>query len=126
MSLAYLLKKGSLRGFATATSATSATHGPFSPPTVATVAVAKAPDTKVDDPPDSLIDWHELDAAYMAHHFNCKKCIAAGRGSRYGLRCGAGMALWQAYGATAVCPPPARWAGAEAKPGGWLRTTASP
>jgi hypothetical protein len=100
MSLAYLLKKGGLRGLATATSATSATHGPFSPSTVATVAtvaVAKAPDTKVDDPPDNPVDWHALDAAYMAHHFNCKTCIAAGRGSRYGLRCGAGAALWALY-----------------------------
>lgn len=56
-----------------------------------------------------LIDWvkatepaiptdsHALDAAYLAHHFNCPTCIAAGRGSRYGLRCGAGMALWRAY-----------------------------
>lgn len=42
-------------------------------------------------------DWHALDAAYLAHHFNCPTCIAAGRGSRYGQRCGAGMALWRAY-----------------------------
>ena len=42
-------------------------------------------------------DWHALDAAYLAHHFNCPTCIAAGRGSRYGLRCGAGAALWRAY-----------------------------
>ncbi len=100
MSLAYLLKKGGLRGLATATSATSATHGPFSPSTVATVAtvaVAKAPDTKADDPPDNLIDWHALDAAYMAHHFNCKTCIAAGRALRYGQRCDPGAALWLAY-----------------------------
>ena len=47
-------------------------------------------------PPDS-VDWRALDAAYMAHHFNCPICIAAGRGSRYGQRCGAGMALWRAY-----------------------------
>ncbi|MDT7517346.1 hypothetical protein RAE19_01075 [Rhodoferax sp. TBRC 17660] len=44
-------------------------------------------------------DWHALDAAYLAHHFNCPTCIAAGRGSRYGQRCGAGMALWRAYSA---------------------------
>ena len=43
------------------------------------------------------IDWHALDAAYLAHHFNCPTCIAAGRGSRYGLRCGTGAALWRAY-----------------------------
>lgn len=42
-------------------------------------------------------DWHALDAAYLAHHFNCHTCVAAGRGSRYGQRCCAGMALWRAY-----------------------------
>lgn len=42
-------------------------------------------------------DWHALDAAYLAHHFNCPTCIAAGRGSRYGLRCGTGATLWRAY-----------------------------
>ena len=42
-------------------------------------------------------DWHALDAAYLAHHFNCPTCIAAGRGTRYGLRCGTGAALWRAY-----------------------------
>lgn len=56
--------------------------------------VIQAPDPPA---PGSLIDWHELDAAYMAHHFDCKTCIAAGRGSRYGLRCGAGAALWALY-----------------------------
>ena len=35
--------------------------------------------------------------AYHAHHFNCHTCIAAGRGSRYGLRCGTGAALWRDY-----------------------------
>ena len=42
-------------------------------------------------------DWHALDASYLAHHFNCPTCIAAGRASRYGQRCGAGMALLRAY-----------------------------
>jgi hypothetical protein len=28
----------------------------------------------------SPLDWHALDAAYLAHHFNCPTCIAAGRG----------------------------------------------
>ena len=42
-------------------------------------------------------DWKTLDTAYLAHHFNCPTCIAAGRGSRYGQRCGAGMALWRLY-----------------------------
>ena len=49
------------------------------------------------DPPDNPVDWKELAAAYHAHHFNCPTCIAAGRGSQYGHRCGAGMALWRAY-----------------------------
>ena len=39
--------------------------------------------------------WRELDKAYQEHHFKCPTCIAAGRG--YGLRCGAGAALWTAY-----------------------------
>ena len=53
MSLASLLKKGSLRGFAIATPATFATHIPYIPltvATVATVAVAKAPDRAANDP----------------------------------------------------------------------------
>ena len=41
--------------------------------------------------------WPELAAAYHVHHFNCQICIAAGRGSRFGLRCGVGAALWYAY-----------------------------
>jgi hypothetical protein len=49
------------------------------------------------DPPDNPVDWKELAAAYHAHHFKCPTCIAAGRGTRYGQRCGAGMALWRAY-----------------------------
>ncbi len=49
------------------------------------------------DPPDNPMDWKELAAAYHAHHFHCPTCIAAGRGRQYGQRCGAGMALWQAY-----------------------------
>lgn len=49
------------------------------------------------DPPANPDDWKELAAAYHAHHVNCPTCIAAGRGSRYGQRCGAGMALWRAY-----------------------------
>ncbi len=48
-------------------------------------------------PPDAPADWKELAAVYHAHHFNCATCIAAGLGSRYGQRCSAGMALWQAY-----------------------------
>ena len=44
-------------------------------------------------------NWHALDRAYLTHHFNCPTCIAAGRGSRYGLRCGTGATLWRAYAA---------------------------
>lgn len=53
MSLASLLKKGSLHGLATATPATPATDRsliPQSVATVATVAVAKAPDGAANDP----------------------------------------------------------------------------
>jgi hypothetical protein len=42
-------------------------------------------------------DWRELAKAYHRHHFKCVVCIAAGRGSGYGPRCGAGAALWVAY-----------------------------
>lgn len=49
------------------------------------------------DPPVNPVEWKALATAYYAHHFTCRDCIAAGRGSRYGQRCSAGMALWQAY-----------------------------
>jgi len=49
------------------------------------------------EPPDNPQDWKELAGAYHAHHFHCLTCIGAGQGSRYGRRCGAGMALWRAY-----------------------------
>ena len=49
------------------------------------------------DPHNDLLDWREQAAAYHAHHFKCPTCIAAGRSSRYGQRCGAGITLWQAY-----------------------------
>ena len=61
-------------------------------------SVEPLPNTPADATPEPP-DWHELDAAYLAHHFNCPTCKAAGRGSRYGQRCGAGMALWRAYSA---------------------------
>lgn len=54
MSLADLMRKGALRGFATATTATVATHEAESAATVArvaTVAVAKALDTKAANDP---------------------------------------------------------------------------
>jgi hypothetical protein len=55
--------------------------------------LAVSPPTILEKP----ADWQALDAAYLAHHFNCPTCIAAGRGERYGLRCGTGAALWRAY-----------------------------
>ena len=60
--------------------------------TAANDAASHAP-----DPPENPSDWKELAAAYHVHHFNCPTCIAAGRGSQYGQRCGVGMALWQMY-----------------------------
>lgn len=51
-------------------------------------------------PPETRIDWRELDRAYLAHHARCCTCQAAGRG--YGLRCGAGLAMWTAYTAAAA------------------------
>jgi photosystem II stability/assembly factor-like uncharacterized protein len=56
------------------------------------------------EPSEIASDWHELDAAYQRHHFNCKTCISAGRGSRYGRRCDTGTALWTRYSATAAHP----------------------
>lgn len=41
--------------------------------------------------------WRELAKAYRTHHHVCRRCIAAGRGSIYGLRCGVGTALWNSY-----------------------------
>ena len=49
------------------------------------------------EPPADPNAWRELAEAYNAHHFDCHACIAAGRGAQYGLRCGAGKALWNAY-----------------------------
>ena len=49
------------------------------------------------DPPNNQMDWKVLAAAYHAHHFNCRICIAAGRGECFGQRCSAGIALWLAY-----------------------------
>lgn len=45
-------------------------------------------------PPFDPDAWRALTQAYYAHHFNCPVCIAAGRGTGYGLRCGTGAALW--------------------------------
>ena len=53
--------------------------------------------SEATDPPKDPALWKDLAAAYHAHHFHCPICIAAGRGSRYGQRCGAGLALWRVY-----------------------------
>ena len=53
-----------------------------------------APEPELPADPNA---WRELSDAYNAHHFDCHTCIAAGRGTRYGLRCGAGAALWINY-----------------------------
>ncbi|MDB5884157.1 MAG: hypothetical protein JWR74_328 [Polaromonas sp.] len=57
----------------------------------------QAANDQAPEPPLDPEAWHELAQAYYAHHFNCNVCIAAGRGSRYGPRCGAGTGLWNAY-----------------------------
>ena len=102
MSLASLLKKGSLRGTAAATPAIFATPVHFvlsTVATVATVAVAKRDEQAANhpEPPSDPQAWRELAQAYNAHHFDCPTCIAAGRGIKYGQRCGAGTALWRLY-----------------------------
>ena len=51
----------------------------------------------VPEPPAHPDAWRELAQAYNAHHFGCDTCVAAGRGTQYGLRCGAGAALWNAH-----------------------------
>ena len=70
-------------------------------PTVAASAMPELLSSVLAVPSPGILekpaDWHALDAAYLAHHFNCSACIAAGRGSRYGLRCDTGAALWCAY-----------------------------
>ena len=57
---------------------------------------ANDPESESEPLPDPNA-WRELAQAYHAHHFNCSTCIAAGRGARYGLRCGVGAALWTSY-----------------------------
>ena len=53
--------------------------------------------TPANDLQIESLAWKELATAYHSHHFGCHVCIAAGRGSRFGLRCGVGAALWYAY-----------------------------
>lgn len=61
---------------------------------------SEAADTPSSGTPDhqaTPTNWRTLDAAYLARHFNCPTCIAAGRGTRYGLRCAIGAAFWRNY-----------------------------
>ncbi|GEM_PF-4241805 len=44
----------------------------------------------------STVDMPE-DRAYLAHHFNCPACCAAGRTPGMQQRCTEGLALWDAY-----------------------------
>ena len=62
--------------------------------------LVQPPAPALDKPPkqafmENADTWRELDRAYLAHHFKCPICKAAGLG--YGLRCGTGAALWTAY-----------------------------
>ena len=44
----------------------------------------------------STVDLPE-DAAYIAHHFKCPTCIAAGATPGKQARCPDGLLLWEAY-----------------------------
>ncbi len=73
---------------------TDCTPAPAAPPVPAVPAV----------PEHEPVDWHALHGAYMRHHLTCAVCKAAGRGLRYGLRCGVGAALWVDYEGAARAP----------------------
>lgn len=70
---------------------------PDAPENLIKPAMPVAANDPTPEPPTDPNAWRELAAAYHAHHFNCSVCIAAGRGAGYGLRCGAGAALWIPY-----------------------------
>ncbi len=57
-----------------------------------------------DHSQDTGTAWRAMRDAYYSHHASCPTCRAAGLG--YGLRCGAGAALWAEYGRD--LPPPLR------------------
>ena len=61
------------------------------------------------EPAPEPVDWCALDKAYLAHHAHCPTCIAAGRGARYGMRCGVGAAMWTAYNHAASQPGAMPW-----------------
>ena len=70
---------------------------PYMAPMPKTRGEPDAANDPAPEPPPDPNAWRELAEAYHAHHFNCKDCIAAGRGAIYGLRCGVGAALWSHY-----------------------------
>ncbi len=57
------------------------------------------------EPPADPSTWRELADEYHRHHFACHTCQAAGRGARYGLRCGVGASLWSEYSKTVKAAP---------------------
>lgn len=61
------------------------------------LTAANDADAVPHDLPDDSLTWRELAAAYYRHHFSCAMCVGAGRGGRYGERCGIGTTLWTAY-----------------------------
>jgi hypothetical protein len=90
MSLASLVVRLQQRGQGVTVVAVAANGPEPATPDVAPES-AESPDA------GNHVDWRELDEAYLAHHFNCPSCIAAGRGVCYGPRCGPGAELWTAY-----------------------------
>ena len=62
------------------------------PPTAAPAPLHKSQGQRYQE---WVATWKPMADAYHAHHFTCPTCISAGKG--YGLRCGAGAALWTAY-----------------------------
>ena len=101
MSLAQLVKRLQRRGQVVnvSTVVMAAHESAPAPPQTATPLTPAAPLVVVAI---DLVDWHVLDAAYMAHHVNCLTCQAAGRGVSYSLRCGTGAALWREYEGVAM------------------------
>lgn len=55
----------------------------------------------------STVDMPE-DRAYLAHHFKCRACCAAGKTPDLQQRCAQGLELWEAYQKAAIPPPSTR------------------
>ena len=115
MSLAQLVKRLQRRGqVVNVVTAVMVAHEPApAPPPPATPLEPVAPLVVVAIDP---VDWRVLDAAYMAHHVNCKTCQAAGRGANYALRCGVGASLWRDYESAAMQPTGTRQRGFAGRP----------